>query len=115
NGALQTYPHASQSALSFQSGMPIVLPANLSSIEFPAYTNQDGTGVAASNYQDGPTGWSIILTGTPHAGDVVEISNAVDTLGDGFKLNAGNAEAFLALRDKAMFDSGTTLSDGFSA
>lgn len=59
-------------------------------------------------------GWSITLTGTPAANDTVTVSNAKD-LGAGFQLNAGNATAFLALRDQAMFDNGTTLSDGFSS
>lgn len=59
-------------------------------------------------------GWSITLTGTPKANDTVTVSNALD-LGDGYKLNAGNASAFLSLRDAVIFDGGTTLSDGFSA
>ncbi|MDH0898468.1 flagellar hook-associated protein FlgK [Comamonas aquatica] len=61
-------------------------------------------------------GWSITLTGTPGAtgNDTVTVGNAKD-LGDGYKLNAGNASAFLALRDTTIFDGGTTLSDGFSS
>ncbi len=61
-------------------------------------------------------GWSITLTGTPGANgtDTVSVGNAKD-LGDGYKLNAGNASAFLALRDAAIFDNGTSLSDGFSS
>ena len=59
-------------------------------------------------------GWSIILTGTPADGDTVEVANALD-LGDGYKLNAGNAGAFLDLRDRKVFDGGTSLTDGFSA
>lgn len=59
-------------------------------------------------------GWSITLTGTPAAGDTVTVNNALD-LGDGYKLNAGNAGAFLDLRDHQVFDGGTSLSDGFSA
>lgn len=59
-------------------------------------------------------GWSITLTGTPAAGDKVEVANALD-FGEAFRLNAGNAGAFLDLRDKKVFDQGTTLSDGFSA
>ncbi|MGN1055771.1 MAG: flagellar basal body rod C-terminal domain-containing protein, partial [Comamonas sp.] len=47
------------------------------------------------------------------AGDTVAVHNALD-LGEGFKLNAGNAQAFLALRDQPVFDNGTTLSDGFA-
>ena len=59
-------------------------------------------------------GWNITLTGTPGSGDSVDVGNAKD-LGDGYKLNAGNASAFLALRDAAIFDNGTSLSDGFSS
>lgn len=65
-------------------------------------------------------GWRITLTGTPgkdaqgQGTDTVTVGNAQD-IGEGFKLNAGNAAAFLALRDKALFDNGTTLSDGFSS
>lgn len=59
-------------------------------------------------------GWSITLTGTPAAGDTVTVNNALD-LGDGYKLNAGNAGAFLDLRDQKVFDGGTSLTDGFSA
>ena len=59
-------------------------------------------------------GWSITLTGTPKDNDTVVVSNALD-LGEGYKLNSGNASAFLGLRDSAIFDGGTTLSDGFSS
>ena len=59
-------------------------------------------------------GWSITLTGTPAAGDTVDVANALD-FGEAFRLNAGNAGAFLDLRDKKVFDEGTTLTDGFSA
>ena len=73
---------------------------------------------AAAPYSSGQAiqinGWNITLTGTPAAGDTVSVSNALD-LGDGYKLNAGNASAFLALRDATIFDGGTTLSDGFSS
>ncbi|MBS7350380.1 MAG: flagellar hook-associated protein FlgK [Comamonas sp.] len=57
--------------------------------------------------------WSITLTGTPHDGDMVMVGNALD-LGEGFKLNTGNISEFMGLRDKALFDNGTTFSDGFA-
>ncbi|WP_284335582.1 flagellar hook-associated protein FlgK [Comamonas sp. NoAH] len=60
-------------------------------------------------------GWNITLTGTPKAGDTVTVGNAKDLGAEGIALNAGNAAAFLGLRDAAVFDSGTLLSDGFSA
>lgn len=72
----------------------------------------------ALQYQSGQpftvNGWQIALSGAPAAGDMVYVSNARD-LGQGLKLNAGNAQAFLALRDIAMFDGGTTLTDGYSS
>lgn len=79
----------------------------------------DGGGVAvASGYVPGKemriNGWSITLTGTPAAGDFVTVGRSRD-LGEGYRLNAGNAAAFLALRDLHTFDGGTAFSDGFSA
>lgn len=60
-------------------------------------------------------GWEITLSGTPQAGDSVTVQNAKSAdLGDNWKRDAGNASAFLALRDAKLFDGGTTLSDGFS-
>ena len=93
------------------------------SYEF-SYQTWDGTNwvpqTATGSYTSGTPiavsglGWNITLTGTPKQGDSIEVGNAKD-LGDGFKLNAGNASAFLGLRDAAIFDGGTSLSDGFSA
>ena len=89
-----------------------------------SFTPATGTGLAQNS--DGSTytytsgapftinGWSMQLTGTPQPGDSVVVQNARD-LGDGYKLNAGNAAAFLGLRDKTLFDGGTSLSDGFSS
>ncbi|WP_280188197.1 flagellar hook-associated protein FlgK [Delftia sp. PS-11] len=60
-------------------------------------------------------GWSITLTGTPHDGDSLLVGNALDPqYGDNYKRNAGNGTAFMDLRDKTLFDGGTSLSDGFS-
>ena len=81
-------------------------------------TSNWSTPSVAAPYSSGQAiqiaGWNITLTGTPTAGDSVDVSNALD-LGDGYKLNAGNANAFLSLRDTTIFDGGTTLSDGFSS
>lgn len=85
-----------------------------------AATNAWNTATATGTYTSGNPisvtglGWSITMTGSPKQGDAVSVGNAKD-LGDGFKLNAGNASAFLSLRDATIFDGGTTLSDGFSA
>lgn len=80
------------------------------------YTASNG---ASGSYVPGQPiridGWEITLTGTPHTGDSVMVANARSpALGDNWKRDAGNASAFLALRDAKLFDGGTTLSDGFS-
>jgi flagellar hook-associated protein 1 FlgK len=91
---------------------------NFSYSTFDAATNAWSAPSTPQAYTTGQPitidGWSITLTGTPHANDTVTVSNSLD-LGDGYKLNAGNASAFLGLRDAVIFDGGTTLSDGFSA
>lgn len=57
----------------------------------------------------GTTGWSLTLKGAPQAGDTFKVQpNAYPTL------NAGNAEAMMALRDVAMFD-GAALTDGYAS
>lgn len=61
-------------------------------------------------------GWSITLTGTPHEGDSLLVGNALDPqYGDNYQRNAGNAAAFMDLRDAKLYDAGTSLSDGFSS
>lgn len=81
-----------------------------------AWTEQTATGTYTSGQAISVPGqgWSITMTGTPKQGDTLAVGNTKD-LGDGFKLNAGNAGAFLELRDTHIFDGGTSLSDGFSA
>ena len=90
-------------------------------VTYQIYDHLSSTWSAASapmDYTPGQpitiNGWSITLTGTPAAGDTVDVANALD-FGEAFRLNAGNAGAFLDLRDKKVFDEGTTLTDGFSA
>ena len=90
-------------------------------VTYQIYDHLSSTWSAASapmDYTPGQpitiNGWSITLTGTPAEGDTVTVANALD-FGEAFRLNAGNAGAFLDLRDKKVFDEGTTLSDGFSA
>ena len=72
-------------------------------------TYRSGESIDLSNF-----GFKLTMTGTPADGTIVTVGNTKD-LGEGLKLNAGNASAFLALRDAAIFDNGTKLSDGFSA
>ncbi len=90
-------------------------------VTYQIYDHLSSTWSAASapmDYTPGQpitiNGWSITLTGTPAAGDTVDVANALD-FGEAFRLNAGNAGAFLDLRDKKVFDEGTSLTDGFSA
>ena len=56
-------------------------------------------------------GWRLTLSGTPRPGDTLTVTAA----STGYSaLNAGNAGALLALRDKAVFD-GAAMSDGYAA
>lgn len=56
-------------------------------------------------------GWSLTLSGTPKPGDTITVQ--VATAGYS-ALNAGNAGAMLALRDKAVFD-GAPMADGYAS
>ncbi len=56
-------------------------------------------------------GWTIVLNGTPKPGDTITIQPASVAYGNS---NAGNAQALLALRDKAVFD-GAPMTDGYAA
>ena len=80
------------------------------------YTSSTGaTGTYVSGQPLKIDGWEITLSGTPHTGDSVTVANAKSpALGDAWTRDAGNASAFLELRDAKVFDGGTSLSDGFS-
>ncbi len=79
-------------------------------------TNTGATGTYVSGQPIKIDGWEITLTGTPHAGDSVTVANAKSpNLGDAWTRDAGNASAFLELRDAKVFDGSTSLSDGFSS
>jgi flagellar hook-associated protein 1 FlgK len=69
------------------------------------------SGVAyASGQPISYNGWTLALSGTPKAGDTVTVQATTP----GYTtLNAGNANAVLALRDKAVFD-GAPLVDGYA-
>jgi flagellar hook-associated protein 1 FlgK len=56
-------------------------------------------------------GWSLTLKGTPAAGDTIQVAATPSSY---LQLNAGNAEAMLALRDGAMFDGGPLI-DGYAS
>ncbi len=53
-------------------------------------------------------GWRLVLSGTPAAGDVIDIAASASGT-----RNAQQAQGFLALRDAAIFD-GSTLSSGYA-
>ncbi|RYY98042.1 MAG: flagellar hook-associated protein FlgK, partial [Comamonadaceae bacterium] len=55
-------------------------------------------------------GWNVTLNGTPKAGDTLTIEPASAAYSS---LNAGNAGALLALRDKPVFD-GAAMTDGYA-
>ena len=60
--------------------------------------------------------WSLVLQGTPQAGDSYTIDKSTTLALAGKldpKLNAGNATAMMNLRDKALFD-GAAMSDGYA-
>lgn len=60
--------------------------------------------------------WSLVLRGTPKAGDTFTVSNTtvLDAAGTiDLKLNASNAGAMMDLRDMALFD-GAALTDGYA-
>jgi flagellar hook-associated protein 1 FlgK len=80
----------------------------------PASPPPDNPGPPASyNYTPGQpiafNGWSLVLRGTPTAGDSFDIAPAAP---GSTPQNSGNAAAVLGLRDLATFD-GISLSDGY--
>jgi flagellar hook-associated protein 1 FlgK len=74
------------------------------------YTYSPGTPIAfdATNLA---SGWSLNLSGAAQNGDSITIGPANPSYA---KLNAGNADALLALRDMALFD-GVGMADGYAA
>lgn len=56
-------------------------------------------------------GWSLTLNGAPATGDVLTVQAATSAFN---ATNAGNANAILALRDKALFD-GAAMTDGYAS
>ncbi|WP_370680775.1 flagellar hook-associated protein FlgK [Comamonas sp. GB3 AK4-5] len=100
-------------------GTPVTLTFSIDATGKILY-DYNGNTSGPQPYQSGKPitidGWQITLAGTPQAGDKVEVSNALEpSLGDSYKRNAGNATAFLDLRDAKIFDGGTALTDGFSS
>jgi flagellar hook-associated protein 1 FlgK len=74
------------------------------------FTYSPGTAIA-QNPANLASGWSISLSGAGQAGDTLTIGPANLSYA---RLNAGNADALLDLRDLALFD-GSSLGDGYAA
>ena len=75
-------------------------PGNAMEFEF-----DDGVGPPSNKFV-----FSVALRGTPANNDTFTLSESSPVA---VKFNAGNAQAVLSLRDKTVFDSNTTLSDGY--
>ncbi len=116
-----------QASLIARSNPPLVAPVTLTFTGSNTYTRSD-TGAASYTYTPGVpiegtvpattplTQWSLVLQGTPKAGDTFRVSNSLvlDAAGTiDLTLNSGNATSMMNLRDKALFD-GAALTDGYA-
>lgn len=120
-----------QASLTARSNPPSITPVTLTFTGSNSYTRSDELPVPNTTtfaYTPGVpiegtvpattplTQWSLVLQGTPKAGDTFTVNNSVvlDAAGTiDLKLNAGNASAMMNLRDKALFD-GAALTDGYA-
>ena len=80
-----------------------------------SYPYTPGQAIESDTASPGSTGWSLKLSGSPVAGDSFKVGSAttIQPTADP-KLNSGNAEAMMALRDVKMFD-GAALTDGYAS
>jgi len=90
------------------------------------YTYTSGTPIEGSVPATAPLSqWSLVLQGSPKAGDTFTVVGINDTSIDpltnqpynnnvDYTLNSGNAGAMVALRDLAMFD-GSAMTDGYAS
>ena len=104
-----------------RSDMPAIFPALVP----PSYPYTSGQVIEGTQPATAPlTEWSLVLQGTPKAGDTFTVigikDNTLDPLTNlphnnnvKFNLNAGNASAMMNLRDVAMFD-GSAMTDGYA-
>jgi flagellar hook-associated protein 1 FlgK len=86
--------------------------------DFPGiYTYTPGVPIEGTVPATNPLSqWSMTLQGSPKPGDTVTVSNTkvLDAAGTiNLKLNAGNANAMMGLRDMQLFD-GAALTDGYA-
>jgi flagellar hook-associated protein 1 FlgK len=120
-----------QASLVARSNPPSIVPVKLTFINSNTYTRSDELPIPnTTSYPYTPgvpiegtvpatnplTQWSLVLQGSPRAGDTFTVSNTkvLDAAGTiNLKLNAGNASAMMNLRDKALFD-GAALTDGYA-
>jgi flagellar hook-associated protein 1 FlgK len=120
-----------QASLLARSNPPSVTPVKLTFTGSNSYTRSDELPIpnaTSFTYTSGvpiegtvPSAtplsqWSLILQGSPKAGDTFTVSNSkvLDAAGTiNLKLNAGNASAMMNLRDKPLFD-GAALTDGYA-
>jgi len=80
-----------------------------------SYTYTPGQTIESDITSPGATGWSLKLSGSPVAGDTFNVGSATTIQPNADpKLNSGNAEAMMALRDVKMFD-GAALTDGYAS
>lgn len=91
-------------------------------IVFTSPTNYTVNGVAATDpYTSGqaifgsgtPPAWSLVLQGSPLAGDTFTVQD-IKATSVNLKLNGGNATALMNLRDVPTFD-GAAMSDGYAS
>ena len=74
------------------------------------FTYSPGTAIAYASATPS-SGWSLTLSGAAQVGDTITLGPANTTYA---KLNAGNADALMDLRDLALFD-GSSMADGYAA
>lgn len=80
-----------------------------------SYAYTPGQAIEFDTTTPGATGWSLKLSGSAVAGDTFNVGSTATVQPNADpKLNSGNAEAMIALRDVAMFD-GAALTDGYAS
>ena len=119
-----------QASLLARSNPPSITPVTLTFTGSNSYTRSDelppnttvyaytpGVAIEGTVPATNPLSqWSLVLQGSPKAGDTFTVSNSkvLDAAGKiDLKLNAGNASAMMNLRDMALFD-GAALTDGYA-
>lgn len=120
-----------QTSLLARSNPPALAPVTLTFTGGNTFTRSDelpvpnattfvytpGTPIEGTTPPTNPLSqWSLTLQGSPKAGDTVTVSNSKVLAAAGtinLKLNAGNANAMMNLRDMPLFD-GAALTDGYA-